>query len=110
MIALSSESSFRGSTTWYSSSSSSLRSVSCVRVHGDSSLITSERKMFSFCSQQSRAYITDTSHVAMPVETLGQAWKIGWRVYVRCYVLGSRPVTVGSPSVLAVFSGTFLAK
>jgi hypothetical protein len=29
----------------------------------------------------------------MPVETLGEAWKLGWRVRVRCLVTGRKPKT-----------------
>jgi hypothetical protein len=30
---------------------------------------------------------------SMAIETLGEAWKLGWRVHVRCLVIGRKPKT-----------------
>jgi hypothetical protein len=35
----------------------------------------------------------------MGVDTLGEAWKLGWRVRVRCFLVGCKPKTTDRTTV-----------
>jgi hypothetical protein len=35
----------------------------------------------------------------MGVQTLGEAWKLGWRVRVRCLVIGRKPKTLDREAI-----------
>jgi hypothetical protein len=35
----------------------------------------------------------------MPVQTLGEAWKLGWRLKAHCYIVGRKPKTTDRTTV-----------
>src|SRR5262249_47515859 len=85
-ISLSLVNCWRGSTTWYGHSSSSLRSQA-LRLSGSTTAFdftiasltrTVECSLFVLKCQG------PNTRLAMPVETLGEACSQGWRVTVRC--------------------------